>query len=360
MKRALSLARRGREMVFANPMVGCVVVRDGRIVGEGFHEYFGGPHAEVNALAQAGPRAKGSTLYVTLEPCNHFGKTPPCTRAIIAAGVTRVVVATTDPNPRVRGRGIARLRHSSICVLLGLRGAESRSLNKDYIALRRRAGFVIAKAAMSLDGKIAAASGGSKWITSEQARRFAHRTRATVDAAVVGRVTVQRDNPGLTSHGMGKNPVRVVIDPHLKLSPRKAVFNRDAPTIVFHSASADQNTMEKLKNKKILTVQIPMFRGKIPFGRIIKKLQDYGIRRILIEGGGETIAAAFEANVVTDVMFFIAPKILGGRDARTPVEGSGASALPNATILTDLKARSIGPDILLTARVRARESKRRG
>jgi diaminohydroxyphosphoribosylaminopyrimidine deaminase/5-amino-6-(5-phosphoribosylamino)uracil reductase len=337
-------------MVAPNPMVGCVIVRDGRIVGREYHEYFGGPHAEVGALAQAGSHAKGSTLYVTLEPCDHFGKTPPCTRAIIAAGVTRVVVATTDPNPRVKGKGILRLRQNSIRVSLGLLGAESRRLNKEYIAcFKRGKAYVIAKAAMSLDGKIAAAGGGSKWITSKQARSFAHRTRTDVDAVVVGRITVQSDNPSLTSHGIGKNPVRVVIDPHLTVSAGSKVFNRDAPTIVVHSTKADQHRLAKLKRKGILAVRLPMHRGKIPFG----------LRRILIEGGGETIAAAFEANVVTDVMFFVAPKILGGRDARTPVEGSGASALTYATMLSGLKARSIGPDILLTARVRARENRKR-
>jgi diaminohydroxyphosphoribosylaminopyrimidine deaminase / 5-amino-6-(5-phosphoribosylamino)uracil reductase len=357
MKHALSLARRGRKMVRPNPMVGCVIVRDGSIVGQGYHEYFGGPHAEVNALKEAGSRAKGSALYVTLEPCDHSGKTPPCTRAIIAAGVTRVVVATTDPNPKVRGKGILRLRRNSIRVSSGVLGAENRSLNREYVALRRGPGCVIAKAAMTLDGKIAARGGDSKWITSKQARSFAHRTRATVDAVVVGRGTVQRDNPSLTSHGLGKNPVRVVIDPHLKLSPASKVFNRDAPTIIVHATKADQHRLEKFKKKRILAVRLPMYRGKIPFNLIIRKLQDYGLRRILIEGGGETIAAAFEANVVTDVMFFIAPKILGGRDARTPVEGPGASALPYATMLTKLKARSVGPDILLTARVRARKNR---
>ena len=360
MMRALSLARRGAGKVAPNPMAGCVIVKDDRIVGEGYHGYFGGPHAEVIALSRAGARAKGSTLYVTLEPCNHFGKTPPCTSAIIAAGVARVVVAMTDPNPRVRGRGISSLRRSSIRVLLGLMGAESRSLNEAYLhSAKTGKRCVIAKAAMSLDGKIATPNGSSQWITSKPARTLAYRTRSAVDAVIVGSSTVRRDNPSLTTHGIGQNPVRVVIDPDLKTPIRSNVFNNEAPTILVHSVKGHSQKLDVLKHKRILGVYFLKRRGKIQFREIIKKLQDFGIRRVLIEGGGETIAAAFEANVVTDVMFFIAPKILGGRSAKTPVEGLGVRALADATRLLGMKARSIGPDILLTAKVGARQKRRR-
>ncbi len=355
MKRALALARQGSGSVAPNPMVGCVIVKNDRIIGEGYHEFFGGPHAEVNALAEAGARAKGSTLYATLEPCDHFGKTPPCTETIIAAGVKRVVVAMRDPNPKVRGRGIAKLRRHAIPVSPGMLGGESMSLNSRYIAsVRGGIGPVIAKAAMSLDGKIATARGSSQWITSPPARSLTHRTRSAVDAVIVGRKTVQRDNPSLTSHGTGHNPVRVVIDPHLKTSLQSRAFDRNAPKIVVHSTTRDRRKLETMKRKRIFTMYLPSRRGRIPFGEIIGTLRDYGMRRILIEGGGETLAAAFEANVVTDVMFFVAPRILGGRAAKTPGEGMGAPTLPGATELHGLRARPVGPDLLLTGKVKKR------
>lgn len=361
MARALALARKGAGKVAPNPMVGCVVVKDDRIVGEGFHRYFGGPHAEIVALTQAGPLAEGSTLYVTLEPCDHFGKTPPCTGAIIAAGVARVVAAMPDPNPVVRGRGVSRLRRNSIRVSMGLLGAESRWLNRTYLrSWIKNYGRVIAKAGMTLDGKIATAAGESKWITSKAARTLAHRTRASVDAVVVGRKTVQRDNPGLTSHGTGPNPVRVVVDPDLRIPLHSRVFSREAPTIVLHCVKGRSRKLESVRRKGALAVYFPARRGGIQFRKIIQKLRGFGIRRILIEGGGETLAAAFEAGVVTDVMFFVAPRILGGRTAKTPVEGAGPRALADAWRLRGMKARRIGPDILLTASVDAQKKTRRG
>lgn len=352
MKQALSLARKGAGKVFPNPMVGCVIVKDGRIIGEGFHARFGGPHAEVVALAQAGPRARGSTLYATLEPCDHTGKTPPCTRSIIAADVARVVVAMLDPNPRVGGRGISRLRRNSVQVSLGTLGLEARSLNAAYIrSWKQKTGRVIAKAAMTLDGKIATRSGDSKWITSEAARNLGYRTRCSVDAVLVGRNTVQQDNPALTGHGFGSNPVRVVIDPALRTSLDSAVYNREAPTILVHCAGGPSRKLEDARCKGILPVYLPAKGGDIPFRTIVRKLWDFGIRRILIEGGGETLAAAFAAGVVTEVMFFVAPRIVGGKGAKTPVEGAGVRNLVAATLLTEMRARPIGPDILLTAKV---------
>ena len=217
MKRALLLARKGEGSVAPNPMVGCVVVKGGRIVGEGYHQRFGGPHAEVIALSRAGDRAAGSTLYVTLEPCDHFGKTPPCTNSLLAAGVARVVVAMLDPNPRVRGRGISRLGRNSVRVSTGVMRSEARSLNAPYVRSLKEGG-VIAKAAMSLDGKITTVRGESKWITSRASRIMGYRTRSSVDAVLVGRGTVQQDDPELTSHGSGRNPVRVVIDPSFRTS----------------------------------------------------------------------------------------------------------------------------------------------
>ncbi len=359
LKRALSLARKGAGKVFPNPMVGCVIVRNGAIVGEGFHARFGGPHAEVAALAQAGPRARGSTLYATLEPCDHSGKTPPCTRSIIAAGVARVVVAMLDPNPRVRGRGISRLRKNSIRVSLGPMSAEARSLNPAYIrSWKKQDGGVIAKAATTLDGKIATRTGDSKWITSDAARILGYRTRSSVDAVLVGRKTVQEDNPSLTGHGFGPNPVRVVVDPGLRTALTSAVFDSEAPTILVHSTKQRSRKLEIARRNGVLPVYLPRRSGTIPFRAIVRKLRGFGIRRILIEGGGETLAAAFAAGVVTEVMFFVAPRILGGKGAKTPVEGPGAATLAGAIHLAGMKARRIGPDLLLSARVLSGDKRR--
>ncbi len=357
MKRALLLARKGT--VAPNPMVGCVAVKGGRIVGEGYHQRFGGPHAEVVALSRAGDRAAGSTLYVTLEPCDHFGKTPPCTNSILAAGVARVVVAMLDPNPRVRGRGISRLRRNSVRVSTGVMRSEARSLNAPYVrSWNEGSGCVVAKAAMSLDGKIATVSGDSKWITSRASRIMGYRARSSVDAVLVGRGTVQQDDPELTSHGSGRNPVRVVIDPSFRTSIGSRVFNRAAPTILIHSLAGRRGKLEDVRRKGVLTVYLPARRGRIDFRATVRKLRALGIRRLLIEGGGETLAAAFAAGVVTEVMFFVAPKVLGGKGAKTPVEGPGVPALADATRLSGLKAQSIGQDILLTAQVSVK--KRRG
>jgi diaminohydroxyphosphoribosylaminopyrimidine deaminase/5-amino-6-(5-phosphoribosylamino)uracil reductase len=360
MKRALLLARQGKR-VFPNPMVGCVIVKENKIIGQGFHHFFGGPHAEINALAQAGPRARGSTLYVTLEPCAHSGKTPPCTDAIIRAGVDRVVVAMRDPNPAVRGKGILKLREHSIQVSLGLMEKESHLLNRDYLHhLRRRSPRVIAKAAMSLDGKIAASTGDSRWITSKAARVLAYHMRSSVDAILVGRRTVQYDNPRLTSHGLGRNPVRVVLDPDLKTSVRSHVYNDEASTILISCSKKEKGKLQALKRKGVLPVSLPRRGKRIPFERIIEKLKSFGLRRILIEGGGETLSGAFESGVVDDLVFFLAPKIIGGRMAKTPVEGSGVVALKKAIGLSGLKVRRVGGDLLLEARVITRKRRKGG
>jgi diaminohydroxyphosphoribosylaminopyrimidine deaminase/5-amino-6-(5-phosphoribosylamino)uracil reductase len=232
LRRALLLAARGKEKVFPNPMVGCVIVNDGTIVGEGYHEYFGGPHAEINALRQAGNKANGATLYVTLEPCSHWGKTPPCTDAIIAAGIKKVIACMTDPNPSIAGQGFKKLLKHSIEVSEGILRASAEKLNSAYIhSLKHRKPYVVIKAAMTLDGKIATATGDSKWISSERSRAYVHKLRSSLNAVVVGVGTVVRDNPHLTSHGRGRNPVRVVIDPQLRTPLTSHILDGEAPTV---------------------------------------------------------------------------------------------------------------------------------
>jgi diaminohydroxyphosphoribosylaminopyrimidine deaminase / 5-amino-6-(5-phosphoribosylamino)uracil reductase len=352
MRLALALAKKGNGKVFPNPMVGCVIVDGDAIVGRGYHKYFGGPHAEICALTQAGKKANGSTMYVTLEPCNHVGKTPPCTDAIIRSGVKRVVVASLDPDAKVRGKGIKKLRDSSVEVTAGLMKREATKLNAHYMKSRRDTkALVIVKAAMSADGKIATRIGDSKWISSRRSRAFVHKLRSTVDAIVVGHNTTVRDNPRLTSHGAGRNPVRVILDANLRVPLRSNIFDGKAPTIVLHTASSSKEKLKRLQKKRIITVRMPHRSGTIGFRDIIAKLKQFSLERILIEGGGETIASAFESGVVTDLVLFIAPKIIGGRTAITPVEGLGIADVRNSLKLHDLTIAKIGPDIMLTAKV---------
>lgn len=351
MRLALALAKKGKGKVSPNPMVGSVVVNNGTIVGKGYHEYFGGPHAEMNALREAGDKAMGSTLYVTLEPCNHFGKTPPCTESIIKAGVTRVVVAVRDPNPKMNGKSLERLEEQSIEISKGILAVEARRMNAHYFKLRHdQRRQVIIKFAMSVDGKIATRRGDSKWISCETSRAFVHRLRSEMDAVIVGANTATIDDPELTSHGMGRNPVRIVIDPCLKVPLKSRLFDGTAPTIVFYTSAQRERKRSALEKEKIFAVRMKGRDGRIDFQDIIERLNNYSIFKVLIEGGGETIASALEAGVVTDVLAFISPKIIGGKNAKTPVEGSGVGEVRNAPQLLNPKITKIGTDFLLHAR----------
>ncbi len=352
MQLALSLATKGRRKVSPNPLVGCVIVKDGVIAGLGYHGYFGGPHAEVVAIKNADTKAAGSTMYVTLEPCDHIGKTPPCTRAIIAAKVARVVVATLDPDSKVRGNGVRRLRKHGIQVNVGLLGEQARKVNSAYVRSRKiDRPFVMVKAAMSADGKIATRTGDSKWITSDRSRVWVHKLRSNVDAVVVGAGTAIHDNPHLTSHGAGRNPVRVILDPHLKTPFSHHVFDGQTPTIVFYRKSMVSRRVETLRRSKIMTVPLTMRDDRFDMREVISKLRTFSLNRILIEGGGETIASALEAGVVTDVAFFVAPAVIGGREAKTSVEGWGVDKVHKAVRLRKVKAKKIGRDILITAKI---------
>ena len=353
MRRALLLAKRGKNRTFPNPMVGSVVVKDGRIVGEGFHEYFGGPHAEINALNEAKDKSKGATLYVTLEPCNHWGKTPPCTNTIIKAGISRVVAAMKDPDPRTAGKGFKKLENRGIRVTSGILGKNAAQLNAAYInAMKQRNSHVIAKVAMSLDGKIATKTGDSKWISSPASRAFVHHLRSRVDGILVGINTVIRDNPELTSHGRGKNPVRIIIDPTLKIPLPSRVLDNRAPSIIFYSKSMYPGKEEILKNKGILLARVLILNGEINFKLIIKKLKKMAIYRVLIEGGGETLATALNAGVVDEAFFFIAPILTGGRQAITPFEGPGIAKISDSLRLKSWRVKKMGKDLLIRGKLK--------
>lgn len=352
MQRALALAAKGLGRTSPNPMVGCVVVAGQEIVGEGFHEYAGGPHAEVNAFRDiAAERRKGLTVYVTLEPCAHHGKTPPCLDFLLKEDLSRVVVAMEDSNPLTRGRSIARLREAGISVDVGCCEAEARRLNEVFIKyITTGRPFVIVKCGMTLDGKIASRTGHSRWITCEAARTRVHEIRSQVDGILVGSRTVMLDDPSLTCrlvNGFAKDPTRIILDAGEYLDSKRRIFqlNSDAPTWVAVSADHDYPEADDV-------IRLPKGNGGIDMAVLMDELGKRGITSLLIEGGGTTHASAFKAGIVDKVMFFVAPKILGGRDAVSPVEGEGFATIDEAIQLDHMTATPVGQDLLIEAYVR--------
>ncbi|HPO14792.1 MAG TPA: bifunctional diaminohydroxyphosphoribosylaminopyrimidine deaminase/5-amino-6-(5-phosphoribosylamino)uracil reductase RibD [Candidatus Hydrogenedentes bacterium] len=351
MRRALALAAKGRGRTSPNHMVGCVIVRDGQLIGEGYHVRAGEPHAEVNAIAAAGGDIAGATVYVTLEPCAHQGKTPPCVNVLIEKKPSRVVVAVEDPNPQVSGKGIAALREAGISVDVGVLENDARTLNEaffKYITTGRP--FVIAKCAMTLDGKIATRTGHSRWVTSDESRRMVHELRNEVDALLVGSRTVMLDDPSLTTRldRQGtRDPVRVILDAGEYLDAGRRVFHLDsqAPTWVAVTEPRQYPFASDI-------IRVPRGKGGVDIEALMDELGKRGITYLLIEGGGTTHASAFEAGVVDKVWIFIAPKIIGGRDAITPVEGEGVATMDEAIELTNMQVRPIGPDLLVEAYVK--------
>jgi len=350
MDRALRLAARGMGRVEPNPMVGCVIVRAGRIIGEGFHRRFGRAHAEVDALKRCGTSPKGATAYVTLEPCSHFGKTPPCCNALIEAGVKRVVVAMIDPFEQVSGRGIRKLRRAGIGVAVGLKGEDAAALNRPYrTRLRFKRPYVICKWAQSIDGKIATRTGDSKWISCEQARRFAHRLRGRVDAIIVGAGTVFVDDPSLTARDVAIKRVatRVVLDTSLRTAIQCQLVRtaRELPTAIVASAEAINKNGARVKRLRGAGVELIGVRTK--FGRIniqsaLSKMAAMGWTNVLVEGGGEVIGACFDAGVVDEAWVFTAPFVIGGRDVPSGCDGTGAATVAGAIRPIDVRRRMLG------------------
>lgn len=350
MRRALSLARRGRGKVSPNPMVGCVLVKGGRVVGEGWHARFGGPHAEPRALKAAGKRARGATAYVTLEPCCYHGKTPPCTAALTQAGVRRVVAGARDPNPRVSGRGLAALRRAGIRTQLGLLAKEAAALYRPFsVFIRQRRPYVILKAAASLDGRIETASGQSKWITSPEARALSRRMRSEVDAILVGVETVKADDPRLTASG-GRNPVRIILDSKLRAPRNARVFRGPGRAIVATAVSF--NGRRPLP--RVDHLRIPRRKGGLDLGFLLRRLAAQGIGTLLIEGGSAVHTSFLEADLVDELRLFMAPRLIGGAGARSFFEGRGFRRLSRSLSLTDVRVRTIGGDLLVTGLVPGR------
>jgi len=356
MQQALKLAAKGEGWVSPNPMVGAVVVNNGRVVGKGYHRRAGLPHAEVEALAAAGEAARGADLYVTLEPCNHQGRTPPCTRAILAAGIRRVVIATSDPNPQVTGGGAEFLRSQGVQVELGLLEAEARRLNEawcHWMATGRP--WVLAKAACSLDGKIATAGGESQWITGEAARAFGHRLRHRVDAMVVGIGTVLADDPQLTTRLPGRNPrakdpIRVVLDSRLRLplSARLLHLEAPAPTWVACTAPAPPEKRRALEDQGAQVLELPEDSGRVSLPALLDLLGARQVQSLLVEGGAQVLGAFFDQKLVQQFYFFYAPKILGGQTAPGMLGGQGVIRLEEAHIAQHLSIRRLGIDLLVS------------
>jgi diaminohydroxyphosphoribosylaminopyrimidine deaminase/5-amino-6-(5-phosphoribosylamino)uracil reductase len=361
MRRALRLAQQG--FTPPNPMVGCVIVKDGKIVGEGYHPYAGQPHAEVFALRAAGERAKGATVVVTLEPCCHWGRTPPCTDALIAAGVAKVIVATCDVKDEKRGKGVEILRTAGIEVAVGLLEAEARTLNEAFFYFHETGmPFVTLKAAMTLDGKIGAYTGASKWITGETARRHVHELRARSGAVMVGINTLLADDARLDARLPGvklpRQPLRIVVDSRLRTPPSATAVlvarqaPADLPLLIAATHEADQTRAAALAGEGIEVLRLPATPDRrVDLAALMRELAARKIISILCEGGGELNAALLKAGLAQKALFFVAPKLLGGHNAPTPIEGEGIASPANAIPVRDLIAVRYGDDIGLEGKI---------
>lgn len=353
MRRALALAMRGVGCVNPNPMVGCVVVKDGQVIGEGWHETYGGLHAERQALTHCTEDTEGATLYVTLEPCCHWGKTPPCTDAILTHKIARVVIGCMDPNPLVAGHGAALLRAHGVAVEGGILEDECRALNRIFLHyIQTKTPFVVLKYAMTLDGKLAAASGDSKWVTGEQARLHVHETRNRLAAIMVGIGTVQTDDPMLTCRiEGGRDPLRIICDSHLRISPDSRIVHtaREIPTLI---AAIERNeraaALEAAGVELLLCAQRD---GHVDLRDLMIKLGARGVDSVLLEGGAALHYAALEAGIVQSVQAYIAPKLIGGTGAKSPVGGIGIVRMADAIALKNTRLTHLGQDFLLEGEI---------
>ena len=356
MARALTLAARGRGLTSPNPMVGAILVRDGAMLAERFHERAGGAHAEAAALAEAGARARGATLYVTLEPCNHVGRTPPCVDAIIRAGVRRVVSATRDPNPRVKGGGTAALATAGVEVTTPCLEREARDLNRAFFtAVERQRPHVTVKWAMTLDGKIASFDRRSQWITGEAARQEGHRLRSQSDAIVTGIGTVLADDPALTvrlAQPWPREPYRVVVDSRarLPLDAKLLQTGRRSRVLVAVGEAAAPQRLAALESAGVTVLACKSREGRVDVADLGARLLALDVTAVLLEAGSELTGAFVQAGLVDRVAAFVAPTLLGGADAPTSVGGPGL-ALANALRLTNMTVRPIGTDWLIEADV---------
>lgn len=355
MQAALDLAATAEGRTRPNPAVGALIVKDGMVIGEGFHPAAGQPHAEIFALRQAGSKAVGATLYVTLEPCSHTGRTGPCADAVIAAGLARVVVGTTDPNPLVSGRGLERLRQAGIAVVTGVLEAAARRLIAPFAKhVTTGLPFVILKAGMTLDGMTATSSGDSQWITNAASRKLVHQLRDKVDAILVGVGTVLQDDPLLTTrlpHG-GRNPLRVVFDSQLRIQEDAALLQTgpELETLIVTTLAAPAAKLQRLLDRGVQVVQVDSDDSGLNLLQALTILGRRGVQSLLLEGGGTLNHAMLHSGLVDRVMFFLAPKLIGGQ-GRGVFSGAGVDRLTDAFTLSDLRSRMVEGDILIEGEV---------
>lgn len=352
MARALELAAKGIGHTRPNPMVGAVLVKDGKIIGEGYHGHYGGPHAEVEAFANATEDVSGATLYVTLEPCSHYGKTPPCADLVVSKEVARVVIAMEDPNPLVSGKGIKKLKEAGIQVSVGVMEEEAKRLNEVFIKyITTHKPFVLYKAAMSLDGKIACYTGKSQWISSEAAREEVQVLRGTYSAIMVGAGTVLQDNPRLTCRVEGLlDPVRIIVDGMLSIPLEATVVNEEGRTIILTTSDSPLEKREALEAKGVeLILADSDEKGSVNLESAMTGLALKGVDSILLEGGATTAASAFEAKIIDKLRVYMAPMIIGGQEAPSLVGGKGAASIPEAVKLKDFRTECSGKDLVLEA-----------
>jgi diaminohydroxyphosphoribosylaminopyrimidine deaminase / 5-amino-6-(5-phosphoribosylamino)uracil reductase len=352
MERALNLAHKGKGSVSPNPMVGACVVRNRKLIAEGYHQKFGGPHAEIEAFKRAkGNATRGATLYVTLEPCSTFGKTPPCVEAIVQAKISRVVMGVLDPNPDHSGRAVGILKKHGIRVTPHvLEGSAAKMIEAYAKWIQKRIPFVILKMAQSLDGKIASRTGHSQWITGEEARTWVQGLRASCDAILVGKNTVSQDNPRLTARNgkvLPRVPWRIILDRLGETSPQARVFQGPGNAILACARPALKKVVRKFRNTNVTVFPLQLRAGQLDLRELLSRLGALGITSLLVEGGGEVAWSFLEAGLVDKVEWFVAPKIVGGRQAKTSVEGLGFDSLTQALPIRTDRVIPIGRDILI-------------
>jgi diaminohydroxyphosphoribosylaminopyrimidine deaminase/5-amino-6-(5-phosphoribosylamino)uracil reductase len=352
---AMKLALKTKGMTSPNPLVGSLVVKDGRIVGRGFHMKAGLPHAEIIALEDAGDKTKGATLYSTLEPCTHFGKTPPCVDRIIQSGIKEVIIGMIDPNPLNNGKGVKILKTHNIKVEVGFSEDKLKKINESFIKyITKRIPFVTVKVAQSLDGKIATRIGESKWITSDKSRNFSHHIRQYYDAILVGVNTILRDNPTLDAWFAKKQPIKIIVDSKLSTPQDANIFStKNKVILVTLPVSPGQETENRgILSEKAKILEVKEKKGQINLKDMMKKLAQLEITNILVEGGGTLIGSLFDEGLVDKIMFFISPKIIGGKEAISSVIGKGVSRIDKAIKLKEVGLRRIGEDFLVEGYVK--------
>jgi diaminohydroxyphosphoribosylaminopyrimidine deaminase/5-amino-6-(5-phosphoribosylamino)uracil reductase len=357
MKMALALAKRGQGYTSPNPMVGAVIVKDSKVKGRGYHQSFGEAHAEVNAIEDAGSLAKGATLYVNLEPCNHTGKTPPCSLKILEAGIKRVVIAMEDPNT-IAGGGAVFLEEHGVEVLAGVCEEAAKKLNEAFIKyVSKKRPFVVLKCAATLDGQIATRTGDSKWVTGDKARKFVHQLRHAVDAILVGIGTIHTDDPSLTTRldsDSGLDPVRIVLDTHLSISPDASILQLDSNS---DTILVTGNTVTDTKKKRVVKAGVrlmeqPVKNGQIDLKSLMVRLGSMGITSLLIEGGSRVIASAISSGIIDKALFFYAPKILGGDDGIPICRGPGPELMKDSIRVKDIRVQRFDDDVMIEGYIR--------